>query len=220
MPLSLPPLYAIVDADVAARHGWSAPELASACLRGGARLLQVRAKHASSAELLAIAGRVVVEARAFGAVVVVNDRADVAALSGADGVHVGQEDLSIEGIRRAFPSLRVIGVSTHTMAQVASAVSGPASYIAVGPVYATGTKDTGYEAVGLALVAAARRVVVDRDGRQARPLVAIGGIGLDTASAVIDAGASSVAVISDLLAGGDPEARVRAYLERLGPSNA
>lgn len=212
-----PPLYAIVDADLAARYGRSVEALAGAYLRGGARLLQVRAKRAGSRELLAMTERVLTMARECDALVVVNDRADVARVAGADGVHVGQEDLAVEDVRRAFPSVQWVGLSTHTPAQIAAAVARPADYIAVGPVFGTGTKDTGYDAVGLELVREARRTVEASDGPRARPVVAIGGITLERAPEVLAAGADSVAVISDLLATGDPEGRVRAYLDGLAP---
>ena len=103
----------------------------------------------------------------------------------------------------------IIGYSTHTIAQIEAALVEPATYIAVGPVFGTRSKATGYEPVGLPLVREA--------ARRARgiPVVAIGGITLDTASQVLEAGATSVAVISDLLAGGDPRARVEAYLRQL-----
>jgi thiamine-phosphate pyrophosphorylase len=211
-----PPLYAIVDADVAARCGWTVRDLARACLQGGARLLQIRAKHAGSGSLLDMCEQVVADARASGAVVIVNDRADVAALAGADGVHLGQDDLPVADVRRTFPGVRLVGLSTHAPSQVAAAVAQAASYIAVGPVFGTATKDTGYRAVGLDLVRQARQTVVDADPDGPRPVVAIGGITLERAPRVIAAGAASVAVISDLLSTGDPEARVRAYVERLG----
>lgn len=210
------PLYAILDAGVAARHGWDVDALAAACLRGGARLLQVRAKEEGSRAFLALCEKVVALARPYGAIVLANDRADVALLAGAQGVHVGQDDLAPADVRRAFPALDWVGLSTHSPAQIADAVAQPASYVAVGPVFATVTKDTGYEAVGLDLVREARRAVDAADGGRRRPVVAIGGITLERAPDVLAAGASSVAVISDLLAGGDPEARVRAYLARLG----
>jgi thiamine-phosphate pyrophosphorylase len=215
MPPAIPPLYAIVDADVAAAHGWSVPDLACQYLAGGARLLQLRAKGASSGRLLALCEHVVAAARECGAMIVVNDRADVAWLAGAAGVHVGQEDLGVADVRRAFPGLAIVGISTHTRAQLAAAVREPATYIAVGPVFGTATKATGYDPVGLDLVGEARRAVRVADGGAERPVVAIGGITLARARSVIDAGAAAVAVISDLLVGGDPAARVRAYLDEL-----
>jgi thiamine-phosphate pyrophosphorylase len=205
----LPPLYAIVDAEVSRGSGWSVAELARACLRGGARLVQLRAKPAGSAELLSLARQLVRDARAFDARVIVNDRADVAVLAGAAGVHVGQEDLRVAEVRAAFPAIRLVGLSTHTTSQVDASAAEAASYVAVGPVYGTATKETGYAAVGLDLIRYAL-------ARTARPLVAIGGITLERAPEVLAAGATSVAVISDLLATGDPESRVRAYLDALG----
>jgi thiamine-phosphate pyrophosphorylase len=212
--VTLPPLYAIVDAELAARHGWTVPALARACLAGGARLLQIRAKHVGSGALLAICEEVLAEAGPAGATIIVNDRADVAMAAGAAGVHLGQQDLPVRDVRRLFPALGIVGLSTHTEEQIGQALGEPASYIAVGPVYGTATKATGYDAVGLGLVRKAVAAVSDREPA-ARPVVAIGGITLDRAPDVLAAGAASVAVISDLLATGDPEGRVREYVRRL-----
>jgi thiamine-phosphate pyrophosphorylase len=208
---ALPPLTAIVDEEAAARAGWSAPDLARAFLDGGARLLQLRAKRLSGAEFLAMAKAIVEIGHRGGARVVVNDRADIARLCGADGIHVGQDDLAPGAIRQIVGHDAIVGLSTHTPAQLNAAVSEPITYLAIGPVFGTSTKATGYPALGLDRVSAAAEV----SAANGLPLVAIGGITLETAPAVIGAGAASVAVISDLLAGGDPAARVRAYLSRL-----
>lgn len=205
--MTLPPLYAILDAEVAARAGWTLEDLARAYLRGGARLLQVRAKGWGSGALLERCERIVGEARAVDARVIVNDRADLARLARAAGVHVGQEDLRPAAARAIVGREAIVGLSTHTPAQVDAAAGEPIDYVAVGPIYGTRTKDTGYAAVGLELVRYAAR------GRL--PVMAIGGMTLDRAREVIQAGAASVAVITDLLTGGDPEARVREYLEQL-----
>jgi thiamine-phosphate pyrophosphorylase len=205
--VTLPRLYAIVDADVAARHGWTAPDLARAFVAGGARLLQLRAKSLGSGGLLALADDIVPIAHAAGARLVVNDRADVARLSGADGVHVGQDDLSPADARRVLTH-GIVGLSTHTEEQIARAIAAPVDYIAVGPVFGTPTKDTGYAPVGLQLVAKAAAVA-------GLPVVAIGGITFEQAPGVIRAGAASVAVIGGLLDTGDPERRTRALVERL-----
>lgn len=207
----LPRLYAVCDADVCACEGWSLVHFAAACLAGGARLLQIRAKRASSRQLLADASAVVELASRSGAAVIVNDRADVARLAGAAGVHVGQDDLSADAVRRILGPAAVIGFSTHTPEQVAAAVATPISYLAIGPVFGTATKMTGYDAVGINLVARA----VQAGDTAGVPVVAIGGMTLDRAPDVIAAGAASVAVISDLFTGGDPAARVAAYVERL-----
>ncbi|RPJ70176.1 MAG: thiamine phosphate synthase [Acidobacteria bacterium] len=214
--MTLPPLYVIVDADLAAARGWNVHALARAYLEGGARLLQVRAKSVGGAEYLALCDEVLSAARAVGATVIVNDRADVAAMAGADGVHVGQEDLAPREVRAAFPGIRLVGLSTHTPAQIDAAAPQSIDYLAVGPVFPTGTKDTGYGEVGLELVRHARQVVAaGAGGGEPRPVVAIGGITLERAPAVLEAGATSVAVISDLLATGDPATRVQAYLAAL-----
>jgi thiamine-phosphate pyrophosphorylase len=211
------PLIAIVDADAAARHGSTIIALASAFLSGGATLLQVRAKNASSGWLLEAATRIVGLAHRVNAAVIINDRADIARMSGADGVHVGQDDLTPSEVRKIVGPDAIVGLSTHTPEQLEAASRGalsavsPVSYIAIGPVFATDTKATGYNSVGLEAVRRAAMIVAGRK----LPLVAIGGITLDTAPDVIRAGASAVAVIGDLVAAGDPSARVRAYLARL-----
>ena len=206
--MTLPPLYAIADHETADRHGWELPDLARAYFAGGARLLQVRAPHVASGTLLAWCDRILEDSAKWEARVIVNDRADVAVLAGAAGVHLGQTDLSASSARGILGPEALIGVSTHTRDQIDRAMT-DADYLAVGPVYATATKVTGYPAVGLQLVAEAARLAAGR------PLVAVGGITLERAEAVIAAGATSVAVISDLLTGGDPERRVADYVRLL-----
>jgi len=148
--------------------------------------------------------------REAGAIFIVNDRADVAALTKASGVHVGQDDLPVETARRIVGN-GLVGVSTHTHDQVQAALETTADYLAIGPVYATTTKGPDVDAVvGLGGVEQAARMV----GTTGRPLVAIGGITLDDADAVIRAGASSVALISDLI-GPDWRTRARDYLRVL-----
>jgi len=205
-------LNAIVDVAIAERAGWSPIDLANAYLKGGARFLQIRAKKASGAEFLEVARRIVALARPCDAAVIVNDRADIAALADADGVHVGQSDLAPALIRRIIGDRAIVGLSTHTTEQLTRAVTEPVTYVAIGPVFSTPTKATGYDAIGLDMVRAAAAIA----GAAGRPLVAIGGITLDTARSVIDAGASSVAVIADLLSTGDPEKRTRDFLNRIG----
>jgi thiamine-phosphate pyrophosphorylase len=165
-----------------------------------------------SGAFLDLAAAIVDEARRRDATVIVNDRADVARLAHAHGVHVGQDDLAPRDARAIVGADAIVGLSTHTIDQLEAALVQPIDYVAIGPVFGTTTKTTGYEAVGLTAVrAAAARAAAAR-----KPLVAIGGITLDTAASVIEAGAASVAVIGDLLVTGDPERRVREYLEALG----
>lgn len=156
---------------------------------------------------------VVSRARPAGALVVVNDRADVARLSMADGVHVGQDDLEPASARQIVGAKALIGISTHSRAHVQEALMLPVDYIAVGPIFSTSTKDTGYRHSGTAFVREAASLL--RESTDPRPIVAIGGITLERARDVLAAGAHSVAVISDLLSTGNPEARVRAFLQAL-----
>ena len=210
--MTLPRLYVVLDSDVAERFRWSIIDLARACLAGGARLLQVRAKHLAAGPMVELCERVVAEARPANARVIVNDRGDVARLADAAGVHVGQDDLTPDLVRRVVGPDLFVGLSTHTRDQVARALASPIDYLAVGPVFDTATKETGYERVGLDLV----RLAAAEAAPVGMPVVAIGGITLEQAPSVLEAGAASVAVISDLLTGGDPEGRTRAFVARLG----
>ena len=205
----LPRLAAIVDVEVASRTGWTPSDLARAFLDGGARLLQLRAKQLPSGAFLDLCDAVVALGHEYQATVIVNDRVDLAKMSGAHGAHVGQDDLPPAAARQQLGPDAIVGFSTHSVAQVKAALRDPVSYVAVGPVFGTSTKDTGYHAVGLELVAAAARL------SSQMPVVAIGGVTLDNARSALDAGAASVAVISDLLTGGDPTTRVRDFLHAL-----
>jgi thiamine-phosphate pyrophosphorylase len=160
--------------------------------RAGARLIQLRVKTPADRERLALARAAVAAARASGARLVVNDRADIAAISGADGLHVGQDDLPPAEARAVIGPGMILGVSTHGLAQLAAAASAPVDYVAIGPVFATRSKDDPDPVVGLEMVRRARAMV-------SRPLVAIGGITRANARDVVAAGADGVAVISDLL---------------------
>jgi len=217
--VKLPRLYAVIDADVAAAHGWTVNDLARACLDGGATCLQLRAK-ARSLQWTLDAADAIVSMAGAAALVIVNDRADVARLSGAGGVHLGQDDLLPRDARRVLGDQGCIGLSTHTPEQVDRAIAEPIDYVAVGPVYATATKDAGYDAVGHELIRYASARARSNVERAALPIVAIGGITLDRAAAAIAAGASSVAVISDLVAGGNPRGRVKTMVERLAAVEA
>lgn len=206
----LPSLYAILDVDAVAARGWLPADVCRAWLAGGVRLLQFRAKSLPSGALLDLADACVRLCRDAGAALIINDRADIAVMCGADGVHVGQDDLSVADVRRVVGPSAIVGLSTHTDAQVVEAVGEPVSYLAIGPVFGTRTKDTGYEAVGLDAV---RRAALAAHTAGV-PLVAIGGITLGRAAEVRAAGADSLAVISDLLDAPDwrgLEARAREW---------
>jgi thiamine-phosphate pyrophosphorylase len=199
-------LYPILDDAVCAARGVTVNDLALACFRGGARVVQLRVKSGASARFLDLASELTAAARAFDAAVIVNDRADIARIAGAAGVHVGQDDLPPDAVRGVFPDA-VVGLSTHDRSQVDLALASAADYVAVGPIFATATKETGYSGRGTGLVTAA--------ARRGKRVVAIGGIDLERAPRVLEAGADSVAVIADLFTGEDPETRVRAYLRAL-----
>lgn len=209
-PGTLPRLYPILDVEVCRRAGWDPVELARAYLSGGALWIQLRAKSLDGGAFLHLADALVALMAPAGARLIVNDRADIARLAAAAGVHVGQDDLRPADVRRVAGDDIVVGLSTHTVEQIDAALELPIDYLAIGPIFRTGTKVTGYDAVGVAAVRAARA----RAGLANRPVVAIGGITLETARGVIDAGAASVAVITDLVCG-DPEGRVRQYLSAL-----
>jgi thiamine-phosphate pyrophosphorylase len=199
---TFPRLYAILDAALLAQSPQRvAEELASA----GVGLIQYRDKHISARRLLSLARELAAILHRHGARFVINDRPDVAALVGADGVHVGQEDLPVEDARAICGRDCWVGISTHNEAQVREAESTSADYIAVGPVFATSTKQQADPVVGLEFVRRARAMT-------RKPLVAIGGITVKNAEQVWRAGADSVAVARDLCVAADPAAQAREYL--------
>ena len=206
--LSLPPLYAIVDP---LDTGRTPVELAGALLAGGARLLQLRLKAAGSGELLAAARALRPLTARAGALLLINDRPDVARAAGADGVHLGQDDLPVAAARTVLAPGALIGVSTHDVEQARVAAGAGADYLGVGPVFTTTTKVGALPARGLELVRAVRAAV-------GIPLVGIGGITPDTAVAVRAAGADAVAMIGALVRASDVTATVRDILARLGAS--
>ena len=160
--------------------------------RAGARLIQLRVKGLPDRAWLAMARSALAAARASGALLVVNDRADIARIAGADGLHVGQDDLTGTDARGLVGPGVLLGVSTHHLGQLAAAAAEPVDYVAIGPVFPTRTKDNPDPVVGLEMVRRARAATT-------RPLVAIGGITRANALSVVQAGADGVAVISDLL---------------------
>lgn len=180
--------------------------LGEAFVAGGARVVQLREKGESSADFLALADILVARVQRAGGVLIINDRADIALLSGAGGVHVGQDDLPVESVRRIVPPSTIVGLSTHDRAQVDRASTAHTSYIAVGPIFGTSTKETGYTARGLDLVRYA--------AASGKPVVAIGGITLDHVPDLIAVGATGIAVISDLLTR-DPETRTREFVAKI-----
>jgi thiamine-phosphate pyrophosphorylase len=203
------PLYAIVDAEVLARSAISLITFADELRAAGVGLVQWRDKVGSPQEVLAGAAVLREVFAGTGCQLIMNDRADLAVLAGFGGVHVGQGDLLPEDARRVVGNERWVGASTHTDEQVRAADASCADYVAVGPVFATGTKVDAEPVIGLEGVRRARALT-------RKPLVAIGGITRENARSVIDAGADSVAVISGLLVAGESTEKVaRDFLELL-----
>jgi thiamine-phosphate pyrophosphorylase len=200
------PLYAI--ADPCDRPALDPVELAAAMLDGGAKIVQLRWKGAPAARLFDAAVAIRRLAAERGARFVVNDRADVTLAAGADGVHLGQDDLPLEAARRLLGASRLIGISTHTVEQARDAERGGADYIGFGPLFGTGTKATAYTPRGLDALAAVREAV-------RLPIVAIGGICEGHASAVLAAGADAVAMISELALAADVRAKVQSVIGTL-----
>ncbi len=198
-------LYPIIDAGACARAQIPPESLAEAVARAGLAVAQFRHKGPFTRETFAQAEAVGRILRAGGVHYVINDRADVALMLGAWGVHLGQEDLPPSEVRRMVGSTLRIGYSTHNSEQLQAGDREPVDYLAIGPIYPTGSKEKPDPVVGTAAVAALRPLT-------AKPLVAIGGITRANARAVLEAGADAVAVISDLLAD-DLAARLEEWLE-------
>jgi thiamine-phosphate pyrophosphorylase len=207
--LVLPRLYVILDA---ALLTVPETECAERLAAAGVRLLQYRNKQASARELFESSRRLSSLLIPQGVTFVVNDRADVALASEASGVHVGQEDLGAGAARSVMGVGKLLGVSTHNLEQFKDAVQTSADYVAVGPVFSTSTKANPDPVVGIELL---RRIRPLTD----KPIVAIGGITLERAAEVLQAGADSVAVISDILLAPDSGQRARNYIELLETAN-
>ena len=198
--LHLPKLYAVTDSHLTnLSHAAQVSEL----IAGGARLIQLRDKHSSPREFYEDARKALNIARLAGAMLIINDRVDIALALGADGVHLGQDDLPPSSARRLADEKTsgrkfIIGYSTHNEAQAIAAANLPVDYIAVGPVFQTTSKDNPDPAIGIEGV---RRVRAALDAMRV-PLVAIGGIDVRHAKEVLKAGANSLAIIGALLSEG------------------
>ncbi|HEY6330292.1 MAG TPA: thiamine phosphate synthase [Blastocatellia bacterium] len=200
-----PKLYAITDPLVSRMSHLDQVER---LIAGGATLIQLRDKSSSPNDFYDSAVGCIRHAHACGARIIINDRVDIAIAAAADGVHLGQDDLDPIAARRLLGPERIVGFSTHSLLQASEADRLPIDYIAIGPVFPTATKSNPDPVVGIELVAALR-------GRVSKPIVAIGGIVLARAREVIEAGADSVAVISDLYKTGSIEQRTKEYLLEL-----
>ena len=190
MKFILPKIYPVTDTRIS---GLSHIEQVRRLIAGGATLIQLREKNAPAGEFYDAALESIALAREHGVKIVINDRVDIAVASGADGVHLGQDDLPPDQARRLLGEGAVIGFSTHSVEQAREAIGLPVDYIAIGPIFGTTTKENPDPVVGLEGLIAVREAIGEF------PLVAIGGITRANTRTVLNAGANSVAIISDLL---------------------
>jgi thiamine-phosphate pyrophosphorylase len=191
MSFRLPKLYAITDQRLS---GLSHAEQVRAFCEGGATLIQIREKNLKPDELYREAKEALTVARNFDVKVLVNDRADVALAVGADGVHLGQDDIPPDAARRVLGPNAIIGLSTHNASQAREAITFPVDYLAIGPIFQTTSKENPDPVVGLHGLREVRKITGDIS------LVAIGGITPEAAAEVLAAGADSIAMIGWLLA--------------------
>ncbi len=202
---SLPPLYPITDLKIANRK--THIEIVRALISGGAKIIQIRDKRLSTSDLLTQVGDVLSYARKRNVKIIINDRVDLVMATDADGVHLGQEDLPVEEARRLLGAKKMIGLSTHSLAEALKGSQSSADYIAIGPIFRTRTKGTSDLSLGIDIIKSLRP-------RVSKPIVAIGGITLEKVGDLFAAGANSVALISDLLSASDITKRTKAYVEK------
>jgi thiamine-phosphate pyrophosphorylase len=206
----IPPLYAIVDADVLQKRGVRLRKFAVGLRAAGVSLIQYRNKTGAPQDILAAAAVLREVFTGLDCQLILNDRADLAVLANFHGVHVGQTDLSPQDAKCVVGPDRIVGISTHNDDQVRAADLTSADYIAIGPIFATTSKENPDPEVGLEGLRRARALTT-------KPLVAIGGITRANAASVLEAGANSVAVISSLFAEGESVQHVaQDFLDRLG----
>jgi thiamine-phosphate pyrophosphorylase len=201
-------LHLCVITDARLAPGRDHVAIARAALAGGADMIQLRDKAGDMRALLPQARAIQALCRSHGAIFIVNDRLDLALAAEADGVHVGQEDLPAEPARRVLGPGRILGVSTHSREQAVAAQASGADYIGFGPMFATGTKETGYTPRGPAQLRKIRAAVP-------LPILAIGGITLENVAEVITAGATAPAVISAVVAAPDIAAAAAEFSRRI-----
>lgn len=200
-------LYGILDLGYV-RPG-AVESMTRALVEGGVEILQLRAKGESPREMERLARVMLPVTRSHGVPLVVNDRPEVAAAVGSEGVHVGQDDLAVAEARRVVGASCLVGKSTHSLEQARAARAEGADYIGFGPLFATGTKPD-YPPIGLGDIATVEREL-------AIPVFCIGGVNLETLPAVLAAGARRVAVVSAFLCAADVRGAVRQVRERLEP---
>src|SRR5690242_886382 len=204
MALQLPPLYAILDPEQT--RGRPAEHVLARLLEACVSILQLRVKSLPPVDFLELAKDARTATRAHDCKLIINDRIDIALACHADGVHLGQDDLPLS-TARALMGEKIVGISTHNLAQAHAAERNGADYIGFGPMFGSATKVTGYEARGLEMLQQIRRAVK-------LPIVAIGGITEKNVREVWQAGADSAAIISDILHDDDPGVKALRILTR------
>lgn len=202
-------LYLVTDRDLSL--GRPLVDVVREAVAGGVTCVQLREKTASSREMLEQARELLAVLRPLGIPLIVNDRLDIALAAGAQGVHLGQHDLPLDDARRLVPPDFIVGISAESTADAVAAVAGGASYVAASPVFATPTKTDTAPALGLSGVAALRAALPG-----SCPLVAIGGIHVDNAAAVLAAGADGLAVVSGIMSAPSPRAAAAAFRAAAG----
>lgn len=201
-------LYLVTDEALSA--GRSSLEVVEAAVSGGADLIQYRDKTATAREYYERGQALLALCRRLGVPLLFNDHADIAALLGADGIHLGQDDLPVQEARRLLGPDATLGVSTHDLDEVQAAIAGGADYLNIGPVFPTNTKDLPLAKVGIGLDLVAEVVRMSPI-----PVTTMGGIGLANVEAVIEAGADRVAVVTALTKAPDIAAAARVLKERI-----
>jgi thiamine-phosphate pyrophosphorylase len=181
-------------------------ECAKAAVRAGVRIIQLRMKHAGREEILREAKAVREVTRGTDTLFIVNDDPSIAAEVGADGVHVGQDDMSVAEVRKRYPSLKIVGLSTHSPAQALAAIPQKPDYIGVGPVYATPTKDIPDPTLGV-------DTAVQMINSVPFPAVAIGGLDFERAEGIVKAGARNFAVVRAVCASQDPYSAMKRLMD-------
>lgn len=190
MNIALPKIYPITDTRIS---NLSHAEQTRRLIKGGAKLIQLRDKHASSLDFYEDAKEAVKAARRTNTKIIINDRVDMALVLKASGVHLGQDDLPPKKVREILGDNAIIGFSTHNEKQAKASLKLPVNYIAVGPVFKTETKENTENVIGIEGLKRVREIIGNF------PLVGIGGINLKNFQAVLDAGADTVALISEML---------------------
>ena len=200
----LPKIYPITDTRISKlSHVAQVEKL----IEGGATFIQLREKYAAPQDFYEAAKLALEYARTRGVKIIINDRLDIALALGADGVHLGQDDLPPEKVRQILGKKAIIGFSTHNLEQAIRAAELPIDYLAIGPVYATKTKENPDQTVGLEGIQIVRKAVGDF------PIVAIGGISYQNLQSIFESGANSAAIISDLIGDADKiTEKMRLYL--------